>query len=266
MATCTERLRSHTFPFDAIGLNLLYGIFLVTRLLTLTFARLTSANFGRGLVTRVHQRPDCDWPVTTVSTAEHSAEHLDGWGGAHEASYSSGSLGHQPSGCTLSHSASEPGADRDRHFGSTAWEEPLLPAVRRGLSAGEVGGARPAVRPLHARLDALDSGVHGAFQPMLTIGSGSSSDHSTAGVVRGTAGSATASLDGRASWNAWGAADAPPSPGGAPPAAVVGTWNHTADVERATEPCSTRSAAHHAPSQRGSDSRDGPPPAQPHER
>ena len=53
---CTRRIRQHTFPFYSVGLDLLYGMALLTRLFLLTFAILCRRNFGCGLAQRVHWR------------------------------------------------------------------------------------------------------------------------------------------------------------------------------------------------------------------
>ena len=53
---CTLQLRDHTFPFSAPGLNLLYALAIVARLLLLTAGVRAWRNFGAGLRSRVHHR------------------------------------------------------------------------------------------------------------------------------------------------------------------------------------------------------------------
>ena len=51
---CTLRLRDHVFPFSVPGLNLLYALAIVVRLLLVTAGVRAWRNFGTGLRWRVH--------------------------------------------------------------------------------------------------------------------------------------------------------------------------------------------------------------------
>ena len=51
---CTQRLRERTFPFGSAAVNLLYLLAILSRLLLLFAGLRTRANFGRGLLSRVH--------------------------------------------------------------------------------------------------------------------------------------------------------------------------------------------------------------------
>ena len=53
---CTQQLREQAFPFASTGLNALYLMALVARLLLLSAAILVRVHFGQGLASRVHQR------------------------------------------------------------------------------------------------------------------------------------------------------------------------------------------------------------------
>jgi hypothetical protein len=88
MSYCTQRLRESTFPFSpALGTTYLLAI--LTRLLLLSVAILSRANFGLGLATRVHQRDGpgvFDRPnlgVRGAGDVTSSSHHLDGYAAWH---------------------------------------------------------------------------------------------------------------------------------------------------------------------------------------
>jgi len=219
---CTRRIRQHTFPFYSVGLDLLYGMALLTRLFLLTFAILCRRNFGCGLAQRVHWRSKEDGdmghgqpsllsqssslPTEDSCVATHAA-HPDGCHRTGSATSGGGSytasLGRLLSGT----------AGLSSHASDLPLADPLLPP------AAEAGVARVASG--ESLRDSLSrEGLRG---PMLTLGSsGSTQDGShSSTLLRG-------SLDRTCSFgNA--DTDAPSPQGGTPPAEAEGLASLAAD-------------------------------------
>ncbi len=111
---CTQRLREEAFPFAALSLQMLYGLALTVRLLTISATVLAARNYGKGLLPRVHRGLHASSPSTLdYATCASSYAH-----GSYAPAHGAGEallLGEGPSaasGSSTVGSASGSAADR----------------------------------------------------------------------------------------------------------------------------------------------------------
>lgn len=170
---CTQRLREHTFPFGSGSLNALYLLALATRLVLLSSACLVRANFGRGLLTRVHCRrgQGDELSASTVSSASGSGVRasLDGLMALRQP-VSAGCLGHAPSLCSVA-------ADDAEACGGAYVSADALPSLAGGKAPAAAYGAggygSGPQSSLISRQSSQTSQSSGGPAQRLTLGSGS---------------------------------------------------------------------------------------------
>jgi hypothetical protein len=191
LAQCTLRLRRSTFPFASVGLDLLYGIALLSRLLTVIFGVLAWRNFGKGLAVRVHRgRGDDDAPSALLLS--HGSAPVPSEGSymmAHPDGVSCGV--HRTSSCGSSYAAG----------GSSYRASSLV----RMLSCGALSSQPSELRDDPHRDDSASPGARSDLQPMLTLGSRASTRGSQTSEVRASLMGDLVEMDGEREidWEIW---------------------------------------------------------------
>jgi len=191
LAQCTLRLRRSTFPFASVGLDLLYGIALLSRLLTVIFGVLAWRNFGKGLAVRVHRgRGDDDAPSALLLS--HGSAPVPSEGSytmAHPDGVSCGV--HRTSSCGSSYAAG----------GSSYRASSLV----RMLSCGALSSQPSELRDDPHRDDPASPGARSDLQPMLTLGSRASTRGSQTSEVRASLMGDLVEMDGEREidWEIW---------------------------------------------------------------
>ena len=182
LAQCTLRLRRSTFPFASIGLDLLYGIALLSRSLTVIFGVLAWRNFGKGLAVRVHRsRGDDDAPSAlllsqgqgSTSVPSEGSYMIHGYVMAHHDGVSGGV--HRTGSCGSSYAAG----------GSSYRASSLVRLLSGGALSSHPSELRDDPnRDDPNRDDPASPGARSDLQPMLTLGSQASTRGSQTSEVR----------------------------------------------------------------------------------